>query len=187
MRRIDLVTGIVTLIVATAAPTAAQTITTINPDSSRAAFRVGFGGRGIDLEGSVDSPLLAGILRVRGSVGEGRWVGLGEVPPPAGASPRVVRVAASALLFIPMSPVSYGVSSYVGLGVAAYSPRGVDLRRQIGRRVTWGIEGPMGDRWAMGVEIEADLPHVNNDPPFPSAGYDLIPAMRMGIALRRDF
>ena len=86
-----------------------------------------------------------------------------------------------------MSPVSYGVSSYVGLGVAAHSPRGVDLRRQVGRRVTWGIEGVMGDRWTMGVEIEADLPNSNVDATFPSAGYDLIPTVRMGIALRRLF
>jgi hypothetical protein len=185
VRRIEILT--VALFVATAAPAAAQVITMIDHDSARAAFRVGFGGRGIDLDGSIDSPLLAGVFRVRGSVGQGRWVGLGEAPPPAGGSPRVVRAAASALLFIPMSPVSYGISSYVGLGVAVYSPRGVDLRRQIGRRVTWGIEGVISDRWTMGVEIEADLPESNIDATFPSAGYDLIPAIRMGIAFRRHF
>jgi hypothetical protein len=45
----------------------------------------------------------------------------------------------------------------------------------------------MGDRWTMGVEIEADLPDSNIDATFPSAGYDLTPAVRMGIALRRHF
>jgi|AAFX01.2.fsa_nt_gi hypothetical protein len=187
MHRIEMLTVVVIALIVTAAAPAAAQITMINADAARAAFRVGFGGRGIDLDGSIDSPLLAGIVRVRGSVGQGRWVGLGEVPPPAGASPRVVRAAASALLFIPMSPGSDAISSYVGLGVAAYSPLGVDLRRQIGRRVTWGIEGPMGDRWTMGVEVEADLPDPHNDRTFGSVGDHLIPAVRMGIAFRRQF
>jgi hypothetical protein len=185
VRRIEILT--VALFVATAAPAAAQVVTMIDRDSARAAFRVGFGGRGIDVDGSIDSPLLAGAFRVRGSVGQGRWVGLGEVPPPAGASPRVVRAAASALLFIPMGLASEGISSYVGIGVAAYFPRGVDMNRQIGKRVIWGIEGAWSDRWTMGVEIEADLPNPNDRANIPSASYDLIPAVRMGIALRRLF
>jgi hypothetical protein len=188
MRRIDRLTGIAALIVtvASAVPAAGQTITRIDPDAARAAFRVGYGGRGLDVDGSIDSPRLAGVFRVRGSVGQGRWVGLGEVPPPAGGSPRVVRAAASALLFIPMSPVSSGISSYVGLGVAVYSPAG-ELHRQIGRRVTWGIEGVMSDRWTMGAEVEADLPNSNDGGSPLSAGYRLIPAVRIGLAFRRHF
>jgi hypothetical protein len=182
MRCIGIRTVIAALLIAVAAPAAAQ-ITIIDPDTARAAFRVGFGGRGLDVDGSIDSPLLAGIFRLRGSVGEGRWVGLGEVPPPAGASPRVLRAAASALVFIPKGPLSPNVSTYIGLGVAAYSPLGVDIDRQFGKRVIWGIEGT-GDQWTIGAEVEADLPNTNN---VRSAGYDLIPAVRIGIAVRRHF
>lgn len=184
MRHIAVLTGVVTLIVTTAAPAAAQ-ITMLNPDAARAAFRIGYGGRGLDVDGSIDSPLLAGIFRLRGGLGQGRWVGLGEVPPPAGASPRVLRTAASALVFIPRGPLSQGVSTYVGLGVAAYSPLGVDMRRQIGRRVIWGIEGT-GDGWTVGAEVEADLPDARDSTGLPSTGRDLIPAVRIGIAIRRQ-
>ena len=45
----------------------------------------------------------------------------------------------------------------------------------------------MRDRWTMGVEIEADLPDANTNATSSSAGFDLIPAVRMGIDLRRHF
>jgi hypothetical protein len=108
---------------------------------------------------------------------------LGELPPPAGASPRVLRAAASALVFIPKGPLSPNVSTYIGLGVAAYSPLGVDIDRQFGKRVIWGIEGT-GDQWTIGAEVEADLPNTHTVRP---AGFDLIPAVRIGIAFRRNF
>lgn len=182
MSRIDVLTRIVVLIVATAVPATAQ-IMTIDADAARAAFRIGFGGRGLDVEGSIDSPLLLGIFRLRGSVGEGRWVGLGELPPPAGASPRVLRAGASALVFIPKGPLAPGISTYFGLGVGAYAPLGVEMERQFGKRVIWGIEGT-GDQWTIGAEVEADLPNTHD---YRSAGYDLIPAVRIGIAFRRHF
>jgi hypothetical protein len=89
-------------------------------------------------------------------------------------------------VFIPTGPLSEGVSSYVGLGVAAYSPLGVDMRRQIGRRVIWGIEGT-GDGWTVGAELEADLPDAPENTALRSAGHDLLPAVRIGIAFRRHF
>jgi len=183
MRRIEMLTVVViALIVTTAAPAAAQ-ITIIKADAARAAFRVGYGGRGIDLDGSIDSPRLAGLFRLRGSLGLGHWVGLGELPPPAGASPRVARAAASALMFFPMSGASSNVSSYLGIGIAAYSPLGVEMSRQTGKRVTWGIEGA-GDGWTLGAEVEADLPDSRDN---RLAGYDLIPTVRVGFAVRRHF
>jgi hypothetical protein len=86
-------------------------------------------------------------------------------------------------MFFPMSGASSNVSSYLGIGIAAYSPLGVEMSRQTGKRAIWGIEGA-GDGWTLGAEVEADLPDSRDN---RLAGYDLIPTVRIGFAVRRHF
>jgi hypothetical protein len=167
---------------AVGATSQAQTISIDAPSAARAGLRVGYGGHGVDWETSIDSPLLAGIGRFRADVGFGRWVGLGEVPPPAGSSPRVTRLAGTAILFIP-SRESPELRGYIGLGVSAYKPYGVRLNRYTGTRVVLGME-TSGDRWDVGPEIELDLPKATVD---DLAGTTLVPAFRIGIAIRHRF
>ena len=63
----------------------------LNYDSARAGLRVGYGGHGLDLQASVDSPRFGSLVRIRADVGHGHWVGInGEE-----FTPRVTRVAAS--------------------------------------------------------------------------------------------
>lgn len=160
----------------------AQTLSIDDITAARAGIRLGYGGRGIDGEVSIDSPLLAGIGRFRADVGFGRWVGLGEVPPPAGGSPWVTRLDATAILFLP-SVNAPDLRSYIGLGVSAYVPSGAGLDRQRGTRVIFGLESS-GDRWDAGPEVEFDLPKAR---PERRAGFSLIPSVRIGIAIRRRF
>ena len=75
------------MLIGIAAQTSAQTMTIDDIDAARVGVRVGFGGHGIDWQTSIDSPLLAGLGRFRADLGLGRWVSLGELPPPAGSAP----------------------------------------------------------------------------------------------------
>src|SRR5262245_13101819 len=120
--------GLTLFVILIGAPMAgtAQTITVDDVHAARIGGRVGFGGRGIDLESSVDSPLLAEIFRFRGSLGIGRWVGMGEVPPPAGSSPVVTRISGAALLFIPSRDLP-NVRSYGGIGISSNFPHDPQL------------------------------------------------------------
>jgi hypothetical protein len=165
-----------------AVTSSAQTMTAANFGAARAGVRLGYGGRGIDWETSIDSPLLAGIGRFRADVGLGRWVGIGEVPPPVGDAPWITRVAGTAILFMPLADLPPDVRPYIGLGVAGYVPVGVEMTRQRGTRVILGLERS-GDQWDVGPEVEFDLPTER----AYQAGTSLIPAVRIGVALRRRF
>jgi hypothetical protein len=178
MRRIRVLTAIVTL---TSASAGAQTITTYDNSGARASLRIGYGGHGIDWDTSVDSPLLADLVRFRGSVGQGRWASEFDSSP----DPTVTRLAASAIVFIPPRYPQDDLRPYVGVGLSAYLPRGVGVNTRTGTRLIAGLEGS-GERWTVGLEVELDLPRLNNVD-RPAIGDDLFLAGRIGIAVRRRF
>jgi len=181
MHRFLVLTAIVTLL-ASAPWTASAQITLIDTSSTRAGVRVGYGGRGPDLEASIDSPLFGDAIRFRGGVGSGHWVSEFDQRPPAGTDPKVTRFAASGILFLRRHQTADYLRPYVGLGIAAYLPRGVDMNIQRGMRLIVGMEGS-GDRWTVGPEVELDLPGQQG----PSVADDLLLTARIGIAIRRRF
>ncbi|HKE83949.1 MAG TPA: hypothetical protein VKB50_09350 [Vicinamibacterales bacterium] len=160
----------------------AQTITVRDVHAARVGGRVGYGGRGVDVEGSVDSPLLAELFRFRGSMGLGHWVGIGEVPPPAGSSPLVTRVSGAALLFIPSWQLP-NLRGYAGIGISSNLPHDPYLAPQRSTRLIFGME-TSGDRWDGGPEFECDLPNPSDN---YVAGAELIPTLRIGVFMRRRF
>ena len=172
--------AIVILIVATAAPAGAQTIVPLpDYDAARAGLRVGYGGSGVDLQASVDSPRFGSLVRFRADAGHGHWLGINS----NGNEPRVTRVAASALLyFAPAHRPEF--PAYVGLGIGAFVPHGDGFPTRMGARLIAGMEGS-GDRWTVGLEVELDLTPGTPLDRFP--GKDLLPTGRVGIAIRRHF
>ena len=174
-------TAIVTLLGSVPGTASAQ-ITVIDTSSTRAGVRVGYAGRGPDLEASIESPLFGDAVRFRGGVGTGHWVSEFGQRPPAGTDPKVTRLAASGILFLRRHPMTDYIRPYVGLGIAAYLPRGVDMNIQRGVRLIVGMEGS-GDRWTLGPEVELDLPNQQG----PSVADDLLLTARIGIAIRRRF
>ena len=171
--------AIVILFLAPAAPAGAQTIVPLpDYDAARAGLRVGYGGRGLDLQASVDSPRFLSFVRFRGDVGHGHWVGINAEE----IAPRVTRFGASALLYFarrgrPEFPV------YVGVGMGAFVPHGEDFPARMGKRLIVGME-LSGDRWTVGPELEIDFSPGKLD---RFVRKDLVPTMRIGIAIRRHF
>jgi len=171
--------AIVILFVVPVAPASAQTSVVLpNYDAARAGFRVGYGGHGVDLQASVDSPRFASLVRFRADVGHGDWVGINneEFAPP------VTRVAASALFYFshrnqPEFP------AYVGVGIGAFVPHDDGFRTRVGTRLTLGMELTV-DRWTVGPELELDLTPGKLD---QFRRTDLVPTGRVGIAIRRGF
>jgi len=181
MRWTPLVAALLVLI--SGATSQAQTITIDDLNAARAGVRVGYGGKGIDWQTSIDSPLLAGIGRFRADVGVGHWVGvMSDIPAPAGRSPWVTRLGGSAILFLPHADTPT-IRPYLGLGVAAYMPHALGMSRQRGVRVIAGLESS-GDRWDVAPEVEVDSPNSGGE---YRAGLNLIPALRVGLAIRRRF
>jgi len=172
--------AIAILIAAIAAPAGAQTIVPLpDYDAARAGLRVGVGHGGrLDLQASVDSPRFVSLVRFRADVGHGHWVGINNER----FAPRVTRFAASGQLYFWRRgrPAS---SSYVGVGIAAFVPHGDDFATRTGKRLILGMEHS-GDRWTVGPEIEIDLPPGQLDR-FGRRG--LVPTVRVGIAIRRNF
>jgi hypothetical protein len=166
------------LVGAMAADAGAQTISIDSPGAARASLRFGYGGHGLDWEPSVDSPLLVDLFRVRAAVGWGRWSSEFD----SYDDPTVTRVGGSALLFF---PTRNDVKPYIGLGIAAFVPRGVDLDRQIGARLIAGMEGT-ADRWTVGAEVEIDIPRPNRLDER-SWREELYFTGRIGLAIRRRF
>jgi hypothetical protein len=72
---------------------------------------------------------------------------------------------------------------YWGVGIARYTPHDVDMDAQRGVRLTFGLDA-LGDRWTIGQEVELDIPHTKG---LMNTGQDLVPSVRVGIALRRHF
>jgi hypothetical protein len=178
MRLIRVVTAIVTLISATAATSAAQTITIDDNRAPRVGVTIAYTGHSPDFEASVDSPLLGDLVRFRAGVGRGRW----DSEFDSYANPIVTRMAASAIVFIRQPHL---VKPYLGLGVARYIPRAVDLQAQTGMRLIAGMEGS-GERWTIGVEVEIDLPRYGGSD-RAVVQEQLYPTGRIGFAVRRKF
>lgn len=167
------------LTIATAATAGAQTLTLIDTNGPRASLRVGRSGDSLDWDASIDSPVIGDIVRFRGSVGQGRWASEFASYP----DPKVARLAFSALVFL---RTSNPVRPYIGLGTAAYLPRGPGWSTHRGMRIVAGMEGS-GERWTIGVEVEADLPRPRDlSRPLPTNAL-LYPDGRIGIAVRRHF
>ena len=172
--------AIVILFAARAAPARAQTI--VGPpdyDVARAGLRVGYGGSGVDLQASVDSPRFLNLVRFRADAGHGHWVGINSER----NDPRVTRVATAALFyFAPSHRPEF--PAYLGAGIGAFFPHGDGFPNQMGARVIAGMEGS-GDQWTVGLEVELDLTPGKPLDRFP--GKDLLPTGRVGIAIRRHF
>jgi hypothetical protein len=171
--------AIVILFVAPAAPARAQTITLQNYDTPRAGLRLGHGGRGLDLQASVDSQRFGSFVRFRADVGHGHWLGING----NGNEPKVTRIAASALFyFAPSHQPDF--PAYVGVGIGRFVPHGDGFPTRTGARLTAGMEGT-ADRWTVGLEVELDLTSGKPLKDFP--GRDLLPAGRIGVGIRRHF
>ena len=166
--------AIVILFITPAAPASAQTIALADYDAARAGLRVGHGGRGLDLQASVDSPRFLSLVRFRADIGHGHWLGINS----NGDEPRVTRAAASALFYFAPS-YRPEFPAYVGVGIGAYVPHGDGFPTRIGTRLIAGMEGS-GNRWTVGLEGELDFTHGDRRK-------DLLPTMRVGIAIRRHF
>lgn len=113
--------SIVVLFVAPATPAGAQTPNALADfDCARAGLRVGHGGRGLDLQASVDSPRFGSFVRFRADVGHGRWLGING----GQFEPRVTRFAASALFYFARRDVPE-FPAYIGVGIGAFLPHDV--------------------------------------------------------------
>ena len=166
------------LFVVSAAPASAQTITLVDYDAARAGLRIGKGGRGPDLQASVDSPRFLSFVRFRADVGHGAWLGINKEE----LRPKVTRVAASALFYFAPRHAPE-LPAYVGVGVGVFVPHNEGYPTRVGGRLTLGMELTL-DRWTAGPELEFDLTHGELD---QFRREDLAPTMRMGVALRRRF
>ena len=114
MRCIDVPVRILAIVVILTSPAAAQSISIVDHDSARAGVRVGYGGHGVDLDVSVDSRRFARLVRFRGDVGHGAWLGINS----EGNEPTVTRLAASALLYVtPRDMPEF--PAYIGIGICS--------------------------------------------------------------------
>ena len=166
------------LFVAPAATASAQTVRLVDYDAARAGLRVGYGGRGLDLQASVDSPRFLSYVRIRADVGHGAWLGINNEQ----FAPMVTRVAASALFYFAPSHAPE-LPAYLGLSVAAFVPHEEGVETRVGARLTLGMEVTL-DRWTAGPELEFDLPPGKLD---QFRQKDLVPTIRWGVAIRRRF
>ena len=180
MRRIRVLAGTLTLLCAAAVSAEAQTVTLIDNSSARGSLRLGYGGHGPDWDASIDSPLLANLVRFRAGMGIGKWDSEFDSHP----DPTVTRFGASAIVFIRSNP-NYDVRPYVGFGLSRYVPSGIDWNAQTGKRLILGMEGS-GERWTLGLEIEIELPR-DNGLERPAVANELLPTGLIGLALRRRF
>src|SRR5215204_2554205 len=105
-----------------AVPAAAQDamdmdITVSDPDAPRATIYAGYGGHGVDWEMAGDSRGFERVVRFRGFVGQGRWVGAVDTRAPARLDPTVTR--AGVMLILSESPDDgRALKAYSGLGIA---------------------------------------------------------------------
>ena len=188
MRRQLLSIGLLTFL--TTMPAAAQDVTEItvsDPDAPRATLYAGYGGHGVDWEMAGDSRAFGSLLRFRGFVGQGRWVGVVDARPPAGLDPTVTR--AGVIMMLGERPgYGRGLKAYGGLGIAAFIPRGVEMKTQLGTRIVLGFEA-IADGWSLGPELQLDVPRPKSFPDsrYFDDGMTLMPTFRIGIALRKQF
>ena len=196
MRRQLFSISVITIL--TAVPALAQDVTEItvsDPDAPRATIYGGYGGHGVDWETAADSRAFGGVLRLRGFVGQGRWVGAIDTQPPAGLDPTVTRTGV--LVMLSERPdYTTALKAYGGLGFAAYIPRRQDMNVHFGTRIILGLEA-LADGWSIGPEIQVDVPRprfFSNGGPvrdvvdsLSPAGKHLMPTGRIGIAVRKRF
>jgi hypothetical protein len=181
----------------TAGPAVAQELTEVSisdRDAARATLFGGYGGHGVDWEMAGDSRALGGVLRVRGFVGQGRWVGVIDAQPPAGLDPTVTRTGVLVMVS-ERADYTSSLKAYGGLGISAYFPRREDMHVHFGTRIILGLEA-LADGWSIGPEIQVDVPHPRSSPNGPvdyvvaslkAAGKHLAPTGRVGIAVRKRF
>ena len=184
MRLIRVLTAFVIVIAAADAGSAQTSITLEDSSAARVGVRIGYGGRGPDLAASFDTPRLADIFRFRADVGVGRWTDWFESYPPAGNDPSVTRMAAAVLLFVQRPELPPNIRMYGGVGISGYIPNGVEMPRQRGGRLIFGIEGSR-EHWDVGPEVEVEFPAARESIPY--VGNNLLPTARIGIAIRRRF
>jgi hypothetical protein len=184
MRLIRVLTAFL-IVTASAVASSAQTITLEDTSAARAGVRIGYGGRGPDFAASFDSPRFADFVRFRADLGVGRWTDWFESWPPVGDDPSVMRMAGAVLLYVHRPELPPNLLMYGGVGFSAYLPRGVDVPRQRGTRLIFGIEGS-GERWDIGPEVEVELPASRSES-IPHISNNLLPTARIGVAIRRRF
>ncbi len=102
---------------------AAQNLSVIDFDGPRAGMLAGLEAGRLDVDASVDSPVLLGGIRFRAGIGHGRWENEWEHGPPLSLEPRVTRLAGS-LLFVRRDGA---LSGHFGIGLAAYLPKHAEL------------------------------------------------------------
>jgi len=171
------------LIALMAGAAAAQSLSVIDYDGPRAGVLADLEAGRLDVDASVDSPVLLGGIRFRAGIGHGRWENEWEHGPPLSLEPRVTRLAGS-LLFVRRDG---SLTGHFGVGLAAYLPKHVELRAQRGLRLTGGM-GYSGERWAIGPELEIDLPHPTRILDARVATRpELLPTFRLGLAVKRVF
>jgi len=195
MMRPKLLGMVLVTLLTTAMPAAAQEvaeITVSDPNSSRVTLYGGYGGHGVDWEMAAESHAFADRVRIRGFVGQGRWVTELDTHPPAGLDPTVTRAGVLAMVS-ERQDVRRTFKAYGGFGLAAYIPRGGAMKTQFGAHVVFGLEA-IGDGWSIGPELQFDVPQPK---PVPGVlgltaaaregGTGLMPTARFGVAIRKQF
>ena len=171
-------------------PAAAQSLPSNPADGARAGMRGWYRDGRVDWEASVDSFLVLNSLRLRGSVGTGRWEGINAEPLEGGHFPSVTSVAASLILTRGFNDPYTGrtdehVRWFAGAGIAAYVPHTPGTRTQRGLRLLIGMD-VSGRRWSIGPEIDVELTKgPGEQDQFVTLG--LVPTIHGGIAIRRVF
>jgi hypothetical protein len=188
--------GLLVVIVVGATDSSAQTVD--EQARARAGFAVSYGGHGPDFEASVDTSRWKRV-RVRGAVGFGRWVNQADASSQRSpGAPPLMRLAATLIWFGDPAGVSCPAPctrassrhtrAYGGVGVAIFLPRVETIRAATGVHVVFGFLEGSGKRWSVAVpEITIDWPVKNVTPQTARARYELAPADRIGLAVRRRF
>lgn len=164
----------------------AQVIQVLDTDSRRLSLAAGYGGHGVDLQAAVESRLLWDRVRLRASLGHGRW---DEQFTPLGLAaplPRVTRLGFSVIRFS-QSDRQVAVRGYAGAGFTVLALHG-DRRALNGIHGLLGIEAN-GDHWSFGPEFVVELPAYDRTWPSPAERplVRLAPAARIAFSLKRRF
>jgi hypothetical protein len=189
MRSIRIIIAFTVLTHVLTTPAPAQSLPANPADGARAGLQGWYRNGGVDWEASMDSFLVLNSLRLRGSIGHGRWEGINAEPLEGGHFPGVTSLAASLILTRGFNDPYTGrtdehVRWFAGAGIAAYLPHAPGGRTQRGLRIVLGMDFA-GRRWSVGPEIDAELPAGLGEEGF--ATLDLFPTVHGGIAIRRVF
>jgi len=190
MRSIRIAFVLTALTYVLASPAAAQTLPAYPADGTRAGLKGWYRDGRVDWEASMDSFLVLNSLRLRGSIGNGRWEGINAEPLAGGHFPSVTSLAASLILTRGFNDPYTGRTDehfrwFAGAGIAVYIPHAPGMLPQRGLRILLGWDF-LGRRWSFGPEIDAEL---TNGPGVEGrlATLDLVTTIHGGIAVRRVF